>query len=176
MILPSRSRRTGESADTGSMLDVFHIGDVDRSVPSASLASVDRSGDNCGQMTDATTNSPPPVIDDSPDETLPSLRLAGTTAGPVTEEEADLLGLRAKLVRTLATNQQEAIGIRARLERAGRQDAIRAVTGRDAFDRSSQATMDLLETVDARLNEIDSRRNASRIEIDGEVETLIRRP
>jgi hypothetical protein len=172
MILPSRSRRTGESADTGSMLDVFHIGDVDRSVPSASLASVDRSGDNCGQMTDATTNSPPPVID----ETLPSLRLAGTTAGPVTEEEADLLGLRAKLVRTLATNQQEAIGIRARLERAGRQDAIRAVTGRDAFDRSSQATMDLLETVDARLNEIDSRRNASRIEIDAEVETLIQRP
>jgi hypothetical protein len=36
--------------------------------------------------------------------------------------------------------------------------------------------MDLLETVDARLNEIDSRRNASRIEIDAEVETLIRRP
>jgi hypothetical protein len=158
------------------MLNVFHIRDLDRSVSSSSLASVDRSGDNFSQMTDATINSQTPVTDGSPDETLPSLRLAGTTAGPVTEEEADLLGLRAKLVKTLATNQQEAIGIRARLERAGRQDAIRAVTGRDAFDRSSQATMDLLGTVDARLGEIDSRRNATRIEIDAEVETLIQRP
>ena len=158
------------------MLDLLHIRDLGRSVPSSTLASVDRSGENSQQMKDATFNSAPPVTSDSPDERLPSLRLAGTTAGPVTEEEADLLGLRAKLVRTLATNQQEAIGIRARLERAGRQDAIRAVTGRDAFDRASQAAMDLLGKVDARLNEIDSRRNATRIEIDAEVETLIRRP
>jgi hypothetical protein len=36
--------------------------------------------------------------------------------------------------------------------------------------------MDLLGTVDARLGEIDSRRNATRIEIDAEVETRIQRP
>ena len=158
------------------MPDLFHIPDSSRSVHSASLASADGSEDNSRPMTDATTKPSPTVSVGLLDGGHPSLRLAGTNAGPVTEEEAGLLGLRSKLVRTLAANQQDAIGIRARLKRAGRRDAIRAVTGQDAFDRSAQVTMGLLGKVDARLDEIDARRNAARIDVEAGVEMLIRRP
>ncbi|RPG05124.1 MAG: hypothetical protein CBC32_013385 [Proteobacteria bacterium TMED72] len=127
-------------------------------------------------MTDVTTNAPTPVSAAGPGQESPNLRLAGTSAGPVTEEEAGLLGLRASLVRTLASNQQDATEIRERLERAGRRDAIREVTGLDAFDRSARVAMDLLSRVDARLDEIDVRRKAGRIEVDANAESLIRRP
>ena len=166
----------GWAVDIQSMLDWFYIGDSGGAEGSASLASTDGSGDNRQSMTDATTNAPPPVSGVPLEAGLPSLRLAGTTAGPVTEEESGLLEVRAKLVKTLAANQQDAIGIRAKLERAGRCDAIRAVTGYDAFDRSSQVGIELLGKIDDRLAEIDARRNAGRIEVDAQVETLIQRP
>ncbi|MFB0986808.1 MAG: hypothetical protein QMB94_10960 [Phycisphaerales bacterium] len=158
------------------MLDWFYIGDSGGAGGSVSLASIDGSGENLKSMSDATTNAPPPVSGVQLDEGLPSLRLAGTTAGPVTEEESGLLEVRAKLVKTLAANQQDAIGIRAKLERAGRCDAIRTVTGHDAFDRSSRVAIELLGKIDVRLVEIDVRRNAGRIDVDADVETLIQRP
>ena len=158
------------------MLDWFYIGDSGGVGGSASLASSGGSGENLQRMTDATTNAPPPVSGAPLDAGLPSLRLAGTTAGPVTEEESGLLEVRAKLVKTLAANQQDAIGIRAKLERAGRCDAIRAVTGHDAFDQSSQVAIELLGKIDGRLVEIDARRLAARIEIEADAESLIQRP
>jgi hypothetical protein len=159
------------------MLDVFNIGGSAGLSQGPPLASVAASGENSPQMTDGTTtNSPPPIAAAEPGQEPPSLRLAGTSAGPVTEEEAGLLGLRASLVRTLAANQQDATEIRDRLERAGRRDAIREVTGHDAFDRSTRVAMDLLNRVDARLEEIDVQRKAARIEVDADAEALIRRP
>ncbi len=105
----------------------------------------------------------------------PCLRLAGTSAGPVSAEEAALLELRATLVKAVSANRQDADLIRGRLERASRVDPIREVTGRDAFDANQRDAMVMLEAVDARLDALDADRASVAIETSPVANDLLRR-
>lgn len=108
-------------------------------------------------------------------EDSPRLRLAGTNAGPVTEEERQLLELRARLVRVRALQGADAVLIRDRLERAGRKDPIEIATGADAFSKASSDLDAMLATIDARLSELDAERSAATIETDPQASSLLRR-
>ncbi len=130
-------------------------------------------GENAGSMserTPSTPSSPPTAEEDSP-----KLRLAGTNAGPVTEEERQLLDLRARLVRARALQAVDAAAIRERLDRAGRKDPIQVAMGVDAFTRTSADLDAMLTRIDVRLAEIDAARGVT-IEIDPQATGLLRRP
>jgi transposase len=104
----------------------------------------------------------------------PRLRLSGTNAGPVTQEEQQLLELRAGLVRARALQGTEAAMIRERLVRAGRKDPIGLIRGNDAFDRMTGEIDTLLARIDSRLAEIDASR-VGVIDVDPNVADLLRR-
>ncbi len=129
-------------------------------------------GDNPGFMSERTPSTPSSSA--GPDVDSPRLRLAGTNAGPVTEEERQLLDLRAGLVRARALQGADAAAIRERLERAGRKDPIQVATGVDAFAHASADLESMLARIDARLAAIDSARGVS-IEIDPNAADLLRR-
>ncbi len=128
--------------------------------------------ENAGLMSERTPSSPSTQAASGVDS--PRLRLAGTTAGPVTEEERQLLDLRARLVRARTQQGVDAEAIRERLDRAGRKDPIQVATGVDAFTRASSDLDAMLTRIDARLAEIDAARGVS-IEIDPQVTGLLRR-
>ncbi len=130
-------------------------------------------GENAGFMSERTPSTPSSSA--TTDMDSPRLRLAGTNAGPVTEEERQLLDLRARLVRARALQGVDAEAIRERLDRAGRKDPIQVATGVDAFTRASADLDAMLTRIDARLLEIDAARGMS-IEIDPQAAGLLRRP
>ncbi|MFM1833135.1 MAG: hypothetical protein RLZZ461_1451, partial [Planctomycetota bacterium] len=70
-------------------------------------------GENAGFMSERTPSTPSSSA--TTDADSPRLRLAGTNAGPVTEEERQLLDLRARLVRARALQGVDAEAIRERL-------------------------------------------------------------
>lgn len=104
----------------------------------------------------------------------PQLRLAGTTAGPVTPEERDLLELRAQVVLATGRHGIEAGIVRDKLGRAGREDPMSVARGSDLFDRNAEDLARFLATIDARLAEIDAKRPS--IEVDANAGDLVRRP
>jgi hypothetical protein len=130
-------------------------------------------GENAGLMSERTPSTP--STQDTSSVNTPRLRLAGTNAGPVTEEERQLLNLRARLVRVRALQGVDAEAIRERLDRAGRKDPIQVATGVDAFTRAAADLDSMLTRIDARLAEIDAVRGVS-IEIDAQATGLLRRP
>jgi len=130
-------------------------------------------GDDSGFMSERTPNTPSTSA--SPEADSPRLRLAGTNAGPVTDEERRLLDLRAGLVRARGLQTADAAMIRERLERAGRKDPIEVATGTDAFTRTSADLDAMLARIDARLAELDAVRGAA-IEIDPNASDLLKRP
>lgn len=140
------------------------------------LAPPSTSGEDSARMTDAPPSLGPARNGSEADPVTPRLRLTGTSAGPVSSEEAALLELRASLVRTVSANQRDADLIRARLERASRIDPIREVTGRDAFDANQRGTMAMLEAVDRRLDALDAGRASALIETTPAANDLLRRP
>ena len=104
----------------------------------------------------------------------PQLRLAGTTAGPVTPEERDLLELRAQVVLATGRHGIEAGIVRDKLGRAGREDPMSVARGCDLFERNAEDLARFLATIDARLAEIDAKRPS--IEVDANAGDLVRRP
>ncbi len=129
-------------------------------------------GDDSAFMSERTTSTPASPVGSEAES--PRLRLAGTNAGPMTEEEQKLLHLRAGLVRACALHGADAASIRERLDRLGRKDPIEVATGTDAFSRAAAAMESMLSRIDARLAEIDAARSVT-IEIDAKVSDLIRR-
>lgn len=140
-----------------------------------SLASSSACGEDSAPMSDAPSSLDSARDGAETDPATPRLRLAGTSAGPVSAPEAALLELRATLVRTISANQRDAGLIRGRLERASRMDPIKEVTGRDTFDVSHRGTMDMLEAVDARLDALDAERKSATIETTPTANDLLRR-
>ena len=102
----------------------------------------------------------------------PRLRLAGTTAGPLSDAEKALLDLRHALIQASGHVQRDAVAIRGRLERSGRRDPVQLTTGQDVFERSEAELGRLLAAVEDRLETV----SAPAIEIDSDVESLLRRP
>ena len=141
------------------------------------LATSSPSGEDPAPMSDAPSSLHPARDGAETDSVTPRLRLAGTSAGPVSAAEAALLELRATLVRTVSANQRDADLVRTRLERACRVDPIKEVTGRDAFETNRHDTMAMLKAVDARLNALDADRASSGIiETTPAANDLLRRP
>ena len=146
------------------------------------VAEAESTGDDAPSMAERTPSTPsnPSRPDGEGTEASaspaksPRLRLAGTTAGPVTPEERSLLELRAQVVRAAGRHGIEAEVVREKLGRAGRQDPMSVVRGSDLFDRNAEDLGELLSKIDACLAEIDSKRPA--IEIEGNAADLIRRP
>lgn len=102
----------------------------------------------------------------------PQLRLAGTTAGPVSRTEQALLDLRQTLIHASGRLQRDAVLIRGRLERSGRTDPIESTTGGDAFERCQVELGRMLAAVEQRLEA----EAGPRIEVAPGVESLLRRP
>ena len=102
----------------------------------------------------------------------PQLRLAGTTAGPVSRTEQALLDLRQTLIHASGHLQRDAVLIRGRLERSGRIDPIESTTGGDVFERSQVELGRMLAAVEQRLEA----EAGPRIEVTPGVESLLRRP
>ena len=93
-------------------------------------------------------------------EPQPRLRLAGTPAGPPSEPEQRVLALRQEMVIALGSLQRDAKMICNRLERAGRVDPIREVTGSGALDIAVDSAEDLLRAVDELLLEVTDTANS----------------
>ena len=146
------------------------------------VAEVRPAGDDAASMAERTPSTPPNVSRPegegteapAPTSRPPQLRLAGTTAGPVTPEERSLLELRAQVVRAAGRHGIEAEVVREKLGRAGREDPMAVVRGSDLFERNAEDLGVMLSKIDARLAEIDSKRPT--IEVDGNASALIRRP
>ena len=85
------------------------------------------------------------------DSGSPRLRLAGTEAGPLTDEVRRLLELRAQVLLMQAQHVADADLIRGRLARGGRQDPIAVVTGDDAFTRTERELARSLAGIDEHL-------------------------
>ena len=101
----------------------------------------------------------------------PRLRLAGTTAGPLSDAEQSLLDLRHALIQASSHVQRDAVAIRGRLERSGRRDPVQLTTGQDVFERSQIELGRLLAAVEDRLETV----SAPEIDIEPGVESLLRR-
>lgn len=123
-------------------------------------------------MSERTPSPPAPTGGGSTSE-APRLRLAGTTAGPVTDEERRLLELRAEVVLACGRDGTDAGIVRERLGRAGRRDPIEVVRGDDVFTRTAAELASMLAMIDARLAEIDARR--PQIETDAAAADLLNR-
>ena len=105
----------------------------------------------------------------------PRLRLAGTTAGPVSDAERALLDLRQALIQASSHVQRDAGVIRGRLERSGRQDPVALTTGQDVFARTQVDLGRLLAAVEDRLEAVSEPDDQSRIEVVPGVQALLRR-
>ncbi|MAD78341.1 MAG: hypothetical protein CMJ51_03100 [Planctomycetaceae bacterium] len=108
----------------------------------------------------------------SEDPDSPRLRLAGTDAGPLTDEVRHLLELRAHVLRLQARHLEDADLIRNRLARGRRQDPIELVTGDDAFARTTQAISRTLADIDEHLARS---RPGFTVEIETSATDLLRR-
>lgn len=106
------------------------------------------------------------------DPDSPRLRLAGTDAGPLTDEVRHLLELRAHVRRMQARHLEDADLIRNRLARGRRQDPIELVTGHDAFERTTRAISRTLADIDEHLARS---RPGVTVEIETSATDLLRR-
>lgn len=129
-------------------------------------------GDDVPFMSERTPTTPASKVGDAATE-APRLRLAGTNAGPVTDEERRLLELRVQVVRARGAHGTEAGVIRDRLGRTGRRDPMATVRGDDVFDRTAAELDSMLASIDARLAQLDAGR--PRVEIDPAAAELLRR-
>ena len=87
----------------------------------------------------------------------PRLRLAGTSAGPLTPTIQRLLEFRNELLSAKAVILEDAGFIRRRLERSGRRDAITCITGEDAFDGVATRIDHEISRVDLELARLDEK-------------------
>ncbi|MCH2162738.1 MAG: hypothetical protein MK085_12810 [Phycisphaerales bacterium] len=99
------------------------------------------------------TPTPTPSASTATEE-HPQLRLAGTPAGEPTAHEREVLALRQEMVFALGSLQRDARMIFDRLERAGRVDPIREVTGSGALEVAAENAEELIRTVDELLLEV----------------------
>ena len=106
------------------------------------------------------------------DPDSPRLRLAGTDAGPLTDEVRHLLELRAHVLRMQTRHLEDADLVRNRLARGRRQDPIALVTGDDAFERTTQAISRTLADIDQHLARS---RSGVTLEIETSATDLLRR-
>ena len=117
------------------------------------LAQESAPADNGAVMTEQ-PNTEPTQCSPAETETQPQLRLAGTPAGAPSEPEQRVLELRQEMVLALGSLQRDSRMICDRLERAGRVDPIREVTGSGALDIAVDSAEDLIRAVDELLLEV----------------------
>ena len=88
------------------------------------------------------------------DAIAPVLRLAGTPAGEPSIAEKRVLELRNRAVLVLGSLKQESRMLQERLERAGRYDPVKRVTGSSALDVAAEGTQSMIEDLDELLLEV----------------------
>ena len=134
------------------------------------LAESDRIAENLGMADHSLSEQVTPEAEEG--SKTPRLRLAGTTAGPLSQTEQALLDLRQALIHASGHLQRDAVLIRGRLERSGRIDPIESTTGGDVFERSQVELGKMLAAVERQLEA----ESGPRIEVVPGVESLLRRP
>ena len=139
------------------MQDVPHFSTNRLAVIDAELAHQSSPADNDDVMSERPKSEPATVpsseIEPQP-QPQPQLRLAGTPAGQPSEPEQRVLQLRQEMVLALGSLQRDARMICERLERAGRVDPIREITGSGALDIATDSAEDLIRAVDELLLEV----------------------
>lgn len=179
--VPGAGRPSGSGNWTrfGDLADIEVVSPPE-AIPSTSLATKTPGAENPIDMSNRPDAKPihgaplAPVSRsvDSIDAGGPQLRLAGTTACPLTPAVRRLLELRAELVQARAVILEDAGFIRRRLERSGRADAISCITGEDAFDGASGRIDHEIARVDLELARIEG--SGPRIEIEDGIADRLR--
>lgn len=110
------------------------------------------SADNGDHMSDQKTSQQAKAA--AKDESGPLLRLAGTLAGEPTDAEKRVLELRSRAVLVLGSLRRDSRMLSERLERAGRFDPVKIVTGASALDVAANGTEELIQNLDELLLEV----------------------
>ena len=84
----------------------------------------------------------------------PVLRLAGTPAGEPSDAEKRVLELRNRAVLVLGSLKHDSRMLEDRLQRAGRYDPVKRVTGSSALDTAAKGAQALIEDLDELLLEV----------------------
>ena len=175
--------RSGTSTDWGldSSSEASKTPPANGPVPARLLAERAEGREDLSRMMDPpnitqSSASPSPGLSEThrvDDPDTPRLRLAGTDAGPLTDEVRRLLELRAQVLRMQVQHLADADLIRVRLARGGRQDPIAVVTGDDAFARTERELARSLAGIDEHLARS---RPRPTVEIETSATDLLRRP
>lgn len=131
------------------MVDTPLVSRIELMLSGGPLAAGRESRENVGAMTERE----PSNKSDAGElfNTAPELRLAGTPAGETTAAERTMFRLRMQAVLVLGSLRQDARMIEDRLERSGRIDAVRAVTGSSALESAAVETEVLIHELDELL-------------------------
>lgn len=116
------------------------------------LAVAEACQENGGLMSEQKT-SPHQANATAPDESGPLLRLAGTLAGEPSEAERCVLELRSNAVLVLGSLRRDSRMLNDRLQRAGRIDPVKKITGASSLDTAANSTQELIQDLDELLVE-----------------------